>query len=397
MQTRSWLRTMGACTVSVGAAWATQVAPSAGAEKPLRTKLPSGKTTVPMQIHEAQPVVEVTINDRGPYRFLVDTGAAGGGRVSSRLADELGLEIIDEVQAGDPSGRSETIARVGVNSLGIGEARFSGLAMLRRDGGLFGDSLKDDIVGIVGFGVFAECLLSLDYPAGQLTIEAGELPGADGGQVFEFRSPGGIPEVTLEVAGEKVDADIDSGSMGSLTIPRAVADRLKFSRPPVVVGRASTGFSSFDIVEAPLEGDVHWGGQTLSNPVVAINEVFPRGNIGGGVLRHFALTFDQKNQRVRITSPAAGPIVAGPRYRVGVMLRHLPDAVMVDGVVPGSAAEAAGLMKGDRIVTVNGTAALKTGSRGMGEVFSKPDPVTITIERDSKEMTLTVTPRRADQ
>ncbi len=38
----------------------------------------------------AMPVVEVRIGGKGPYKFAIDTGAQGHGRISTALAEELG-------------------------------------------------------------------------------------------------------------------------------------------------------------------------------------------------------------------------------------------------------------------------------------------------------------------
>src|SRR3990170_3481225 len=54
------------------------------------------------------PVVEVRIGGKGPYRFAIDTGAEGHGRISAALAEELGLPKIGEAGTPGPGGAVAT-------------------------------------------------------------------------------------------------------------------------------------------------------------------------------------------------------------------------------------------------------------------------------------------------
>ncbi len=57
----------------------------------------SGPVTVDMLAHKRHvPVIEVTINGIGPYKFGVDTGASSGGRIDPELAKLVGCEVIGE-------------------------------------------------------------------------------------------------------------------------------------------------------------------------------------------------------------------------------------------------------------------------------------------------------------
>src|ERR1700712_5595814 len=39
-------------------------------------------------------MLEVQVDGKGPYRFLLDTGASGGGRINRPLAGTLGLQVV---------------------------------------------------------------------------------------------------------------------------------------------------------------------------------------------------------------------------------------------------------------------------------------------------------------
>ena len=44
-----------------------------------------------MEVVRGKPYVMVMVNDRGPFRFLVDTGTGGQAIVTMELADQLQL------------------------------------------------------------------------------------------------------------------------------------------------------------------------------------------------------------------------------------------------------------------------------------------------------------------
>ena len=99
-----------------------------------------------------------------------------------------------------------------------------------------------------------------------------------------------------------------------------------------------------------------------------------------GLRRQLSLT--------RVTPPAGcGPAPA--RARLGAYLESDNGAVWVRRVAPGSAAEAAGLRPGDRILELNGTAVDHAGQVIRG-VRLQPDgvPLRLTIERAGRRLRL---------
>ena len=50
-------------------------------------------------------VEEVFVNGEGSFRFVLDTGAQGGGQVDSTLAGKFGLEPVGEAQGSEATGR----------------------------------------------------------------------------------------------------------------------------------------------------------------------------------------------------------------------------------------------------------------------------------------------------
>jgi len=270
-----------------------------------RSEMTSASTEVPMLSAE-NVLVEVRIDGKGPYRFALDTGAAGGGRIGSALAKDLGLKVVGQAMAGDPSGKNvERIDIVEAGTLAVGDATFSAVKLPVRDLPAAPGRTQPEFDGVLGIGLFRDYLLTLDYPARRVRIEKGELPPADGREVLGFEDRYGIPSIKLQVGDLEVAADVDSGNMrGELVLPASYIGKVPLEKDPVVVGRGRTGFNEFEIKQAPLKGAVRIGSQSVERPLVDFVEVFPHANVGHAFLRRFAVTIDQKNHRIRFKVPA---------------------------------------------------------------------------------------------
>lgn len=314
---------------------------------------PDTAVRVPMETAHGMAVVEAKINGKGPYRWIVDTGAAGQGRIDAALAQELELPQAGEAIAGDGSGRNqETRRTVHVDEIELGGVKFEGLELLvgqyaeRASGG-------EPVQGVLGFGLFADWLLTLDYPGGALELRHGELPAQGDAQVMEYTHARAIPAVKLRLGDLEFEADLDTGSMGGLMLPLAWKDQLHLKGEPQVVGKARTTLNEFEILEADCEDALQFAGCRVQPLRVGFAEIFPRANLGQRVLSRFALSFDQRNARLRVVEGKAPPAGADSG-RLGVMLRIEGDRAVVDSVDAGSRAARAGLQAGDVLLEADG-------------------------------------------
>lgn len=273
---------------------------------------------VPMLFRGPMPAVEVMVNGRGPFLFAIDTGGQGMARADTSLVEKLKLSPVGQVQAGDGSGRNvRSLDVVVLDSITLGGVEFKGVRAATRDYNTSPGLPKID--GILGFNLFADYLLTLDFPARRVRLEQGELPRADGAEIISFDNPRGVPVVELSVAGHNVAAHIDSGNtVGGFVLPAALAERLTFAAPPVVVGKAGTVSREMEIKEARLRQSIRLGRFEFAEPTIVFPALSDVANVGSKVLREFSLTFDQKNKRLRLqrrelpraTEQAAEPAAA---------------------------------------------------------------------------------------
>ena len=244
-----------------------------------------GPVAVPLHALGHMVSVDATVNGKGPYRFVVDTGAGGSARVSAELAAELDLPRIGEARSGDPSGKNVvTVPLVRVDSLEIGGARFGGVEASAGGG-----------QNVIGLGLFGRMSVTLDYPKSELRLSLDRLP-ADGAHVVPFTRPHGIPVVEVVAGGVRLAADVDSGSPALLTVQSTSG--VPLAEEPRVVGRGRTVNNEFEIRSAPLRGDLVVAGHTITSPALDLVDHFPNAHLGSRFLRPYAVTFDLENLRM---------------------------------------------------------------------------------------------------
>jgi len=262
----------------------------------------------PLEIVRGKPFVMVTVNGKGPFRFLLDTGTGGAAMVTAELADQLQLPAAGETQLNDPSGQGGKMAPlVRIDSLRVAGVEFRDVSAVRHAI----PGAEGQCLGMLGFPLFHNSVLTVDYVHARLLL-GGEALVPDGErQVLSFRMQDGVPIVKLRIgrsSAEKrgaerwIEAQVDTGG-GGLSLPEATAASLKFAEGPAVFGKAESLSTRFALKAGKLASDVHLGVYTLDRPWVEINPAFPLANLGGIPLQYFTLTFDQRDGLVRFDGP----------------------------------------------------------------------------------------------
>lgn len=266
---------------------------------PANVELKGDETRVPMTRLHLRPVVDVRLDGKGPFPFILDTGAAGTV-VDESLVDELNLPVVGEVLIGSPLGGEPIPSRrVAIDGLSLGEVTVSGLnaSSLKLPGMFRGENAPR---GVLSAHSFPGLLLTFDFPRDEVILRRGSLPEADGKTVFQYTAEDMFPTITIDVAGVKIPAHLDTGSPSVATIPTSYAERLPLASDLVKVGRGRTVDAEIVIMGAPLKGDLTIGSHRWENPKLHFNERLPVANIGSGILSEFALTLDSGNRRISL-------------------------------------------------------------------------------------------------
>jgi hypothetical protein len=254
---------------------------------------------MPMLFRGTSPAVNVMVNGKGPFLFMIDTGGQGKARADLSLVSQLGVAPVGQAVSGDGSGRNDRrLDLVTFDRLNVGGVEFRHVPALSRE---YNRSAKlPPIAGILGYNLFDGYLLTLDFIGKRVRLERGELPPADGKTVLNYEAPYDTPIVEMTMGGMRLVADIDSGDIGGITFPQALVQALPRIGEPRVVGTGRTISNEFQVSEVKLRGVLRIGEHELADPIVRFNEVHDNINLGAAFLGGYRVTFDQKNRRVRI-------------------------------------------------------------------------------------------------
>ncbi len=276
-----------------------------GGDKPGKVTIASGVAAVPMELVGRKPVVDVKINGKGPFRFFLDTGA-GGTILDQKLADELKLPTDGQTKIGDPADpQGITANRNRIDTLEVGGAVFQDVIGVSWDrSAIYKDGSPR---GVLGMPLFADLLLTVDYPKSRVIIGNGSLPEANGKDVIQYQySEEHLFGIPLKVGEKNMVATLDTGSPGGLSFPSEYMEKLPLDGKPTEVGKARTVGGEAVIYGAKIKENVKLGNYVFESPNVTFFDRLVHLNIGYGLINQFALTVDQKNRRIRFAKATDG-------------------------------------------------------------------------------------------
>ena len=275
---------------------------------PVDTLLSEDPVLLPTRMWGGYFLVETELEGQG-YTFMLDTGA-DCMLVSPAIAERLSHQV--RATQSSVRGANGHIAQVDralqVESLYMGSAEFRGFAALVMEVGQLSDALGTHIDGVLGLPLFADCLLTLDYPSGLVWLTRGELDPVDQREVLALNSDG-VGEIDAPLGDRTVTFKIDSGFSREIGLP--TPGDLDFLFGPRSGSEIVTITGTHRQQTGILADTLHLGHHTFYFPRAAINGGDPK--LGSRILRHFAVTFDQRNDRVQFASPSGRPLAAGRR------------------------------------------------------------------------------------
>jgi len=153
-----------------------------------------GKVTVPIVFQTlVLPVVEVSLNGRGPYRFLVDTGGTKV-MVDPRVARAVGLKGEGRITLRDLTG-AKTVELTTIEEMRLGTLTVSHLPAVIGSTGVA--RLGEEVHGVLGLPMWTSGVLEMDYPRARLTLHDPEkftlsLDGRGGAGAPSIRESSGL-------------------------------------------------------------------------------------------------------------------------------------------------------------------------------------------------------------
>lgn len=253
--------------------------------------------------------VEVMVNGKGPFPFLVDTGA-NGSVISSGLVDRLGLARRGAVEVHGLAG-AQTVDTVKIDRLRVGQRTHSGMMMSVVAGADIGAA------GLLGLEWLGRNSLTLDYKA--RTMHVGLALAAPDAQTVVVKShtkEGGLTLIDGVMPGARLQAFLDSGS--TITVGNMALFAAAKRNDAIVLSATDINLDS--VTGQVLEGrpatlkSLTLGNMMLSNVPLVIGNVHtfkywgvddePTILIGSDILQQFetvSLDFRRSEVRFRVS------------------------------------------------------------------------------------------------
>lgn len=321
---------------------------------PGRTTFDAPLSSVPATLTANTLMVELTWDKFGPWRFLVDTGSSVtlvSPEFAARYVTATPTTQTPKVNVRSASGETTQLAGVTVRRISVGEVRFDQVPALIYDFTELSDHFGERIDGVLGFPLFRQTVLTLDYPQSRilLTRAAGSSTLQPGARI-SFDTTTKTPLIPIDLDGQTLVALVDSGSDGGLHL-NPVGLTTRFLHGPVPGGVLATLSGERSQELGRLNGLLKVGAYSLPNPVIDMTDEL--SSIGGSILRNFVVTFDQLRGEITLFRESLAPIVSPALRSAGLSFKRTPAYWRVVAVIPGSPAERAGVRVGDLVTRID--------------------------------------------
>jgi hypothetical protein len=325
-------------------------------------------TTIPFDLINNHLFVKVTLDGKGPYQFILDTG--GANIMTPEVAGQLGSAVTGSLQVSGAGANTVTTGFTWVPELQIGNATLRHQAFAVLPIGRIMQAVEGHGVdGIVGIELLRRFITTIDYQNKKITF-ATRLSAHAPGSAIPFVYDQSVPLVAGVVDGRAGQFIIDTGNRTSLVLyaPFVAAHQLLAAYRSDVRGVTGFGLGGPSVGELVRARSLTIGTIRVAEPVAtlaldksgALTEPGTAGNIGGGILNRFTVTFDYRRQTMYL-APNDSFKVRQVYDRSGLFLVKSRSGMRVIGVLTGTPAYEAGFRSGDVITAVNGKSAATIG------------------------------------
>jgi hypothetical protein len=331
-------------------------------------------------------LIEAKWDRHGPYHFLVDTGSSVTLITPALARRYPGRDVpspgTTRVRVTGADGKVTELPRGSMRRLELGDATFEDIDVLIYDCAPLTAHLGVRVDGVLGFPLFRETLLTLDYPGSRVVLQPARNSPLVPGTVIGFNDARKTPLISVRLGDRSLVALIDSGSDALFSLnPVGVSPQFSFG--PVVGATVGTIGGDRTQKIGRLAETLAIGDYAFQHPIVELSDELSA--IGGGMLKHFCVSFDQLHDRVTFYRESREPIMGAARRSAGVSFSKTPAYWRVAGVVPKSSAEAEGVQQGDLVIRINGDPVAKWDLRRYEQLVNTANEITLTFLNGNAE------------
>ncbi|TCC93791.1 peptide-binding protein [Pedobacter frigiditerrae] len=344
-------------------------------------------------------VIPIYINNKGPYNFILDTGAGPLIITEPTLIDTLGLKNLRSTKIRGLGQGEEIDAFVtGELNAQIKEASINNIptAILKKDIFNLSSYLGKKIYGIIGFYFFNSFVVKVNYTNQRVSFILPDVKIKKRGAKFPIEIENKKPYITVDLQtpqlnNVKVKLIVDCGAGHALSMEAlngapfplpdsSVAANLGVGLSGLIDGRVGripllklgnykfkniiTGFPAFESVAAQI-------GYNSQD-----------GNLGAEFLRRFDMTYDYPNNAIYF-KPNQGYNLPFDHDMSGMEVYTDPDnnkRYFIGRIEPGSSAEKHGFLEQDEIVGIDFKLAELYSLEEITKLFKSDNGKTIVVE-----------------
>ena len=341
------------------------------------------ETTFPFQLINNHIYADVKINGKGPYTFIFDTG--GLNLVTPPLAKTLGLAVKGEMDGRGGGTGTMTAGFTKVERVDIGQATITDQSFMSLPLNSMENTEGVAMPGMIGFETFRRFVTRIDYGNKTITLtNPKDFDPKDAGTAVPIVFDGNDVEIEGSYEGVPGKFVIDTGARQTLMLTSPFVAKNNLHNASVKGEEAVTGWG----VGGPTTAFVMHGGLLkigdvdVKGPLVLLTtdkgganaDDTLAGNIGGGILKRFVVTFDYEHNKMYL-KPIAGQIADLDTFdRAGMWFNKDAEGFKIVDVTVKTPAADAGLAKGDIITAVNGKAATSIPLPDMRKLLRNEEP-----------------------
>jgi predicted aspartyl protease len=252
-----------------------------------------------------QPLIllPVHVNGRGPFDFILDTGA-GTSLLTPELAKQLDIQIIGSKE-GQSAGGKIAVSLAKADSLAVGNAKFDDVDLGIVDLSHVGKTIGAKIDGDLGYNFLKHFRVTINYRECEIRVD-------DPKRVESFRRPGKteVPMRLASPAKPLILVDIRANGRGpfqfaidtgtsTTAITADLAKQLNLSHSPI--GAGTTGGAHVDVSAGMLQS-FQLGDAKIDNMAIVVAGFFEMlsaavgakldGIVGYDFLRNYKVVID---------------------------------------------------------------------------------------------------------
>ena len=249
--------------------------------------------SIPIDMRQGRPRLELTIDGGPPMPAIFDTGS---------ISSFASLEMVEKAGLSNDGPAQGKMAQMGaafqttLKNPAVGAYQLPTMSLPVMPVPL------PDIVAVFAPEIFSGKYVTLNFAAEQLELREKAEHSEPGGARYDYTPPPfEIATLPVAVAADNFNGMMDTGSDKPLLFPLALADSVPLKTPLKQLDggvRTVHGKDPIPVFEAQIDAVVRIGPIEIKGPIVKFTAAAPRIIVGMPILRQITITLDPEGKRI---------------------------------------------------------------------------------------------------